>query len=115
MAGQRSAAGRVVRRPGDLARRGAGLELVPPPLGGDHGHGGSFRRVLPEGCSILAHEPLDGRRIVVLALRSAERGDRRSLEETPERAFFYDVQTGRAEPYAALDSLTARAARIVGR
>ena len=78
-------------------------------------HGGSFRRVLPEGWSILAHEPLDGRRIVVLALRSAELGDRRSLEETPERAFFYDVQTGRAEPYAALDSLTARAARIVGR
>src|SRR5437667_1542907 len=39
MAGQRSAAGRVVRRPGDLARRGAELELVPPPLGGDHGHG----------------------------------------------------------------------------
>src|SRR2546422_2900601 len=78
-------------------------------------HGGSFRRVLPEGWSILAHEPLDGRRIVVLALRSAERGDRRSLEEPPERAFFYDVQTGRAEPYAALDSLTARAARIVGR
>jgi len=71
--------------------------------------------VLPEGWSILAHEPLDGRRIVVLALRSAELGDRRSLEETPERAFFYDVQTGRAEPYAALDSLTARAARIVGR
>src|SRR5205823_14399270 len=45
-------------------------------------HGGSFRRVLPEGWSILAHEPLDGRRIVVLALRSAEVGDRRSLEET---------------------------------
>lgn len=78
-------------------------------------HGGSFRRVLPKGWSVLAHEPLDGRRIVVLALRSAEIGDRRSLEETPERAFFYDVQTGRAEPYAALDSLTARAARIVGR
>src|SRR5256885_8204772 len=77
-------------------------------------HGGSFRRVLPEGWSILAHEPLDGRRIVVLALRSAERGDRRSLNEAPERAFFYDVQTGRAEPYTALDSLTARAARIVG-
>ena len=78
-------------------------------------HGGSFRRVLPEGWSILAHEPLDARRIVVLALRSAERGDRRSLNEAPERAFFYDVQSGRAEPYTALDSLTARAARIVGR
>jgi hypothetical protein len=78
-------------------------------------HGGSFRRVLPEGWNILTHEPLDGRRIVVLALRSAELGDRRSLDEAPERAFFYDVQTGRAEPYAALDSLTARAARIVGR
>ncbi len=78
-------------------------------------HGGSFRRVLPEGWSILAHEPLDGRHIVVLALRSAEREDRRSLNEAAERAFFYDVQTGRAEPYAALDSLTARAARIVGR
>ncbi len=77
-------------------------------------HGGSFRRVLPEGWSVLAHEPLDGRRIVVLALRSAELGDRRSLDEAPERAFFYDVQAGRAEPYAALDSLAARAARIVG-
>jgi hypothetical protein len=78
-------------------------------------HGGSFRRVLPEGWSVLAHEPLDGHRIVVLALRSAEPGDRRSLDETPERAFFYDVQTGPAEPYTALDSLAARAARIVGR
>jgi len=77
-------------------------------------HGGSFRRVLPEGWSILTHEPLDGRRMVVLALRSAERGDRRSLNEAPERAFVYDVQSGRAEPYTALDSLTARAARIVG-
>jgi len=54
--------------------------------------------------------------VVERALRCLfELGDRRSLEETPERAFFYDVQTGRAEPYAALDSLTARAARIVGR
>jgi len=70
--------------------------------------------VLPEGWSILTHEPLDGRRMVVLALRSAERGDRRSLDEAPERAFIYDVQTGRAEPNAALDSLAARAARIVG-
>ena len=77
-------------------------------------HGGSFRRVLPEGWSVLTHEPLDGRRMVILALRSAKPGERRSLDEAPERAFFYDVQTARAEPYAALDSLAARAARIVG-
>src|SRR5438093_7587680 len=63
----------------------------------------------PEGWSILAHEPLDGRRLVVLALRSAELGDRRSLEETPERAFFYRSEEHTSE----LQSLTNLVCRLL--
>ncbi len=79
-------------------------------------HGAAFHPVLPADWSVLAQEPLgDGRHIIVLALRSTAPDDRRTLETAPERAFLHDVQTGRTEPYPALDSLAARAGRIVGR
>ncbi|HEX9487600.1 MAG TPA: hypothetical protein VF976_11075 [Gemmatimonadales bacterium] len=76
-------------------------------------HGVAFHPVLPPDWSVLAEEPLgDGRHILALA---AQRGDGRSLERAPERAFLHDVQTGRTEPYASLDSLAALAGRILGR
>jgi len=78
-------------------------------------HGGAFHRVLPEGWSVFEQQPLrDGRHILVLAVRSATSEGRRSREQAPERAFLYDVQTSRSEPYAMLDSLATRAGRIVG-
>ena len=79
-------------------------------------HGAALHPVLPPEWSVLSEEPLgDGRHILVLAVQPSSRGERHTLEQAPEHAFLHDVPTGRTEPYGALDSLAARAGRIVGR
>jgi len=75
----------------------------------------NLRRVLPPGMRLLDEDPLgDGRYLIVTALQVPE-DFRGSEDELRERAFLYDVQTGATTPYAGLDSLVQRAARVLGR
>jgi hypothetical protein len=74
--------------------------------------GSNLRRVLPPPYVVRAATPLAPGRILVLALVPSADPDL-PQERWPERAFVYDVATGRAEPYAALDSLSARAASLL--
>ncbi|MDB4951762.1 MAG: hypothetical protein JWM27_4411 [Gemmatimonadetes bacterium] len=76
--------------------------------------GTGLRAVLPAGTVPRAHVPLDGSRMLVLAL--VPPADRTLPERRWEqRAFVYDAASGRTLALAAVDSLAARAARIVGR
>ena len=77
--------------------------------------GSNLRRVLPPGMRLLDEDPLgDGRHLIVTALQEP-RDWRGSDDELPQRSFLYDVTTGVTAPYAALDSLVQRAARVLGR
>lgn len=77
--------------------------------------GSNLRRVLPAGMRLLDEDPLgDGRHLIVTALQ-VPRDWRGSDDELPQRSFLYDVTTGATAPYAALDSLVQRAARVLGR
>lgn len=77
--------------------------------------GSNLRRVLPTGLRVLEdHEVGDGRHLVVTALQ-VPKDWRGSDDELLQRAFLYDVTTGAATPYAALDSLVRDAARTLAR
>lgn len=77
--------------------------------------GSNLRRVLPAGMRLLDdHAVGDGRHLVVTALQ-VPKDWRGSDDELPQRAFLYDVPTGTATPYAALDSLVRDAARTLAR
>lgn len=77
--------------------------------------GGNLRRVLPAGMRLLESEPVgDGRRLFVTALETPKNW-KGSDDELPQRAFLYDVPTGVVKPYAVLDSLAMKAARVLGR
>lgn len=75
----------------------------------------NLRRVLRPGMRLVDEDPLgDGRHLIVRALQVPQDW-RGSEDELPQRAFLYDVTTGATTPYAALDSLVQRAARVLGR
>ncbi len=77
--------------------------------------GSNLRRVLPFGMRLVDHHAAgDGRHLVVTALQ-VPKDWRGSDDELPQRAFLYDVPTGTAAPYAALDSLVRDAARVLAR
>jgi hypothetical protein len=77
--------------------------------------GSNLRRVLPPGMRLLDQYPVgDGRHLIVTALQ-VPNDWRGSDDELRERAFLYDVQTGATTPYAGLDSLVQKAARVLGR
>lgn len=77
--------------------------------------GSNLRRVLPAGMRLLDdHAVGDGRHLVVTALQ-VPKDWRGSDDELQQQAFLYDVTTGRATPYAALDSLVRDAARTLAR
>ena len=75
--------------------------------------GRALRPVLRPPLRYVGHEVLDGERMLVYALDPAGREtDERRMRQ---RAFVYDVASGRLAPHAALDSAAARAAQVVGR
>lgn len=75
--------------------------------------GSGFRRVLPSGMRALAHAPhAEGRQMLVLAL--ATPGDTALPQERwSQRALVFDPATGIVRPLGSLDSLAARAERII--
>ena len=77
--------------------------------------GTGLRRVLPGDYRPRSFQALEGGRMLVLALDARGAGARTDEDALPQRAFVYDVAAGRLRPYAALDSLSAAAGRIVGR
>ena len=86
------------------------VDLYVSDLDGSH-----LRRVLPPGMRVLDQQALgDGRHLIVTALQ-VPKDWRGSDDELPQRAFLYDVPTGTATPYAALDSLARDAARTLAR
>jgi hypothetical protein len=77
--------------------------------------GTNLRRVLPAGLRVLEATPVgDGRRLFVSALEVPQDW-RGSDDELPQRAFLYEVRGSVLTPYATLDSLAQRAARILAR
>jgi hypothetical protein len=76
--------------------------------------GSRFRRVLPPGLQVHSTELLPDRRLLVTALEA--RGGRNTPgDQLPLRAFRYDPRTGQVTSDAVLDSLAAKAGRILGR
>ena len=78
--------------------------------------GTGLRRVLPEPFQLLSHAPAPDRRgIVILALEPPKGIKNPEAEQMRQRAFVYDLASGRLLPYPALEGAADRAARIVGR
>jgi hypothetical protein len=78
--------------------------------------GTGLRRVLPEPFRLLSHATAPDRRgIVILALEPPKGVKNPEAEQMRQRAFVYDLASGRLLPYAALEAAADRAARIVGR
>ena len=77
--------------------------------------GNNVRRVLPRGLRLDKYSVRDRKTLVVTALdlskRSADDDD--ALRRAPERAYLYDVPSGRLQPFTTLDSLVARAGRVM--
>jgi hypothetical protein len=76
--------------------------------------GRGLRSVLPAKLRYEAHELLDAGRLLVYALEPPA-GAPVQEDRMPQRAFVYDVAGARLSPYAALDSATTRAGRILAR
>jgi hypothetical protein len=76
--------------------------------------GGNLRPVLRPPLRYTSHQAMEGGRILVYAL---EPPARQQVDEKRmrQRAFVYDVASGRLTPHAALDSAAARAGQILGR
>ncbi|MFL5387038.1 MAG: hypothetical protein ACJ8GN_31470 [Longimicrobiaceae bacterium] len=77
--------------------------------------GTGLRRVSPEGIHVTGHGMRPDRRSIMLIGLQEPGGRRVPREELRQRAFVYDVPTGRLTPLTALEAPAARAARIVGR
>ena len=77
--------------------------------------GNTVRHVLPSGLRLDKYSVRDQKTMVVTALDLSKRttGDDDAVRRAPERAFVYDVATGRLQPLATLDSLVARAGRVI--
>lgn len=76
--------------------------------------GRNLRRVAGPPLRYLSHEPLGPTRMLVYALQPPQ-GEEVPEDRMPQRAFVYDVPSGRLSPYTAMDSAAARAGRILGR
>lgn len=77
--------------------------------------GTGLRRVLPAGLRLQSYQPLEGGRVLVLALDARGAAPRAENAGLMQRAFVYDVAAGRLAPHAGLDSLSAAAAHILRR
>jgi hypothetical protein len=76
--------------------------------------GRNLRQVLRPPLRLQGTEVMDATHMLVYALEPP--ADQRVNEDRMrQRAFIYDVPTGRLSPYAALDSAAARAGQILGR
>jgi hypothetical protein len=89
-------------------------ERDPPALYVSDRDGRGLRAVLNPPLRYHAYEALDAGRMVVYALEPPA-GERVDAEKMRQRAFVYDVASGRLSPYAALDSATMRAGQILAR
>ncbi|HKP73904.1 MAG TPA: hypothetical protein VJT67_00115 [Longimicrobiaceae bacterium] len=78
--------------------------------------GTGFRRVTPDGLHVTQHWMRPDRRSIGIMTLEQPRSDRHaSRDEMRQRAFVYDVPTGRLMPFAPLEQPLARAAEILGR
>lgn len=73
--------------------------------------GRNLRPVIAPPLRYLSHQAFDASRILVHALEGAGDDDQRMRQ----RAFLYDLPTGRLTPFAAMDSAAARAGQILRR
>jgi hypothetical protein len=77
--------------------------------------GRNFRRVLPQGWRNIEYSSRhDGRTLDLTALEPPKSGVEFDEKRAVQRAFVYDVPAGRLESFAALESLTTQAARLLG-
>ena len=76
--------------------------------------GRNLRPVLRPPLRYTSHQAMEGGRILVYALEPAA-GRQVDEKRMRQRAFVYDVASGRLSPYAALDSAAAHAGQILGR
>lgn len=77
--------------------------------------GTGLRRVTPPGMDVLLQRMRPDRRSILVMALEPPAGRRVPPEERRQRAYLYDVPTGRLTPWTALEAPAARAARIVGR
>ena len=76
--------------------------------------GNNLKPVLPTGWRLKDYTSRNDRRtLVITAFASPKAGEKFDERRALERAFLYDVQSGKLEPFAALDSLVARAGRVL--
>lgn len=73
--------------------------------------GRGLRAVLGPPLRYQSHQAFDASRILVYALEGAGDND----ERMRQRAFLYDLPSGRLTPYAAMDSAAARAGTLLRR
>jgi hypothetical protein len=76
--------------------------------------GRNLRPVLRPPLRYLSHHAMEGGRMLVYALEPPA-GQQVDEKRMRQRAFVYDVASGRLAPYAALDSAAARAGQLLGR
>ncbi|HYW10937.1 MAG TPA: hypothetical protein VE871_03245 [Longimicrobium sp.] len=76
--------------------------------------GGNLRPALRPPLRYTSHQAMAGGRILVYALEPPA-GQHVDEKRMRQRAFVYDVASGRLTPHAALDSAAARAGQILGR
>ena len=76
--------------------------------------GRNLRPVLRPPLRYVGYQPMAGGRMLVYALEPPA-GQQVDEKRMPQRAFIYDVASGRLSPYTALDSAVARAVQVVGR
>jgi hypothetical protein len=76
--------------------------------------GRSLRPALRPPLRYLSHAVMDGERMLVYALEPPA-GEPVDEKRMRQRAFIYEVASGRLTPHAALDSAAARAGQILGR
>ena len=76
--------------------------------------GNNLKPVLPAGWRLKDYSPLKDRRtLVITGFASPKVGEKFDERRALERAFLYDVRCGKLESFAALDSLVARAGRVL--
>jgi hypothetical protein len=76
--------------------------------------GRGLRPVLRPPLIYTSHQAMEGGWMLIYALEPPA-GQQVELDRMRQRAFVYDVASGRLSPYAALDSAAARAGQILGR
>lgn len=78
--------------------------------------GRGLKPVLPAGWRFKEYESLhDSRALAITAIEAPHPGKDYDERRAAERAFLYDVPSGRLQSFAALDSLVAHAGKLLGR